>query len=132
MNPGSEFITTYLIQQEYEQGNIDQQFKLNEDDQLESVKHPGKYMTESNTGCEGAIGLGLKRASPQAYQEWRSHPHGLVMRRYEEKCQYGDSTFTSIKENSFENITSFEPISFWFVNDALGEALTVRVSSSHV
>ena len=63
------------------------------------------------------------------YQEWRSHPHGLVNRRYDERCEYGDSTFTSIKENSFENITSFEHILFWFV-DEVGQALTVGVSRS--
>ena len=117
-----------IVQQKYIETNLRQQFKLNANDQLESVACPGKVITGSGA-CNGGDALALSDStSNSTTQKWRFYNDGIV----NHACGQinGNLAVSSIEDDSFDNIPSLDDIRFSFVNPSTGKAIGLRSSVS--
>ena len=119
-----------IVQQEYTASNSRQQFKLNNEDQLESVSCPEKVITASGV-CNGGAGLTLSASDPASQaQKWRFYDDGLV--NLECGRMNGNLAITEIKDNSFDGIPRLDDIRFSLVNPSTGKAISVGAPGAEV
>ena len=118
----------FLIQQDYAETDENQQFLLNANDQLVSVKYPSQVITAMPLGgdtfrCSEGIGIRLGPLGGNSdSQKWRNYEFGLV----NVACgrSSGNFTLTAIETDSVENIPFLDHISFSIVNRFNGSAIT--------
>ena len=112
-----------LVQQEYDETDTSQQFKLNDKDQLESVGCPGKVITAFVFKCYGGAGLILGSDTASQVQKWRFYENGIVNLACGRKN--GNLAITAIEDNSFDHIPHLGAIRFSLVNPSSGKAIGV-------
>ncbi len=118
-----------IVQQPYEKINLRQQFKLNDNDQLESVNYPGKVITASGE-CNGGEGLVLGDGTTDSVaQKWRFYDDGLVNLN----CgrTNGKLAITAIEDDSFDHIPNLDDVHFSLVNPSTGKAISAGAVSGH-
>jgi hypothetical protein len=127
-------IETPLVMQNFDRSLPFQQFKLNENDELESAGCGGKVISligPEEFECLEGIKLVLKDklGTSDEKKKWRFYENGIVNLA----CGYesGNLAITQVEDGSFHDISYLDKIHWHFLNPYNGKAIGVDDNVSH-